>query len=81
MAGNSRYHLAKKALIEYQGESLKLDILKTIIRRELASKEASVIEYLKLMDATGLIKEVILKNGSSVFQVQENGQRRINETK
>lgn len=57
MTGNNRYELAKKALIEHDGEVLSLEELKSVVMKKLASKESVVTEYLKLMDKTQLIKE------------------------
>ena len=58
MAGTNRYALAKKVFDKYEGRLFTLSELKAIIYKNLASKERTVIEYLHMMDATGIIKEI-----------------------
>lgn len=58
MAGRNRYDLAKSALTQYHGMTFPLSSLKKIIMRSLASSQKSIVEYCRLMEASGLTTEV-----------------------
>lgn len=58
MTGKTRYNLAVEALKEYDSKVLHISMLRKIIMQKLASVPNIVTGYLKLLEATGVTKEV-----------------------
>ena len=58
MAGKTKYEMAFDVLKEYKGRELHIEELRKIIMMKLGSDPRTVISYLKMMEATDLIKEI-----------------------
>ena len=64
MAGKNRVQLAKEVLKPYQGQEMFLEPLKALVEAKLSTDEKTMLIYLRLMRTQGLIKEVVVGNGS-----------------
>ena len=69
MAGANRYKLAKKVLSNYRGQIICLEDLKGIVKRNLATNEKLVLEYLILMRENKLIEEIIIQDGITKWKI------------
>ena len=58
MTGKTMYQLALGVLLGRHEEVLHVDELKRLIMRELSSSAPGIIRYLKMMEETGLTKEI-----------------------
>jgi len=58
LAGPTMYQRARVALAGHHGDVLTLAQLRILIKKELASSNAIIANYLKVMEETGLTKEI-----------------------
>ena len=76
MAGLNRYDRARKVLEPYKHAVWTLGELKRFVLIKLSSKHSEAESYMRMMGATGLIKEI----SNRMFEIiLENGEPKIQE--
>ncbi|KKL50233.1 hypothetical protein LCGC14_2307500 [marine sediment metagenome] len=70
MAGRTRYDMCKDMLKAHRGKTLSIHELRSLVIKNIASMDDKVDQYLRLMNSTNLIKEIMnVDTGVGKFEV------------